>query len=69
MDIAQRILNSEQVMSHGNQRARRDMVAILEAGLRAADPYTNTRALLALDGNRLIVGHPEFIAGGCSLCG
>ena len=57
---AMRITNSDRLTSHGNQRGRGDMVAILEAGLQAADPYWNTRRLLHLDGDRLIVGCPEY---------
>ncbi len=64
MDIAQRILNPEQVTSHGNRSARRDLVEILEAGLRAADPYNNTRALFSLDGDILTVGHEQFTPAG-----
>ena len=60
MDIAQRILNPDQLTSHGNRGARSDIVEILEAGLRAADPYNNTKALFALDGDILTVGHEEF---------
>ena len=59
-----RILNGEQVASHGNIEGRRDMLKILEAGLQAADPYENTRALLELDGNILKVGNPRFEAEG-----
>ena len=38
MDSAQRITNVEQLVTHGNVKGRRDMVEILEAGLRASDP-------------------------------
>ncbi|NLT73430.1 MAG: DUF4147 domain-containing protein [Chloroflexi bacterium] len=51
----QRIMNPEALASHGNVPGRRDMVEILEAGLRAADPYNNTRALLQREGTRLIL--------------
>jgi len=40
------------------------MVEILEAGLQAADPYNNTRALLKRDGNILKIGNPRFEAEG-----
>ncbi len=60
MDISQRILNIDQLTSHGNQSGRRDLVEILEAGLRAADPYNNTKALFNLDGDKLTVGHEQF---------
>lgn len=59
-----RILNGEQVSSHGNVPGRKDMVRILEAGLEAADPYHNTRSLLRLEGSILKVGNPRFEANG-----
>ncbi|MFH1085968.1 MAG: DUF4147 domain-containing protein [Chloroflexota bacterium] len=64
MDTAQRILNPEVLTAHGNVRGRQDMVRILEAGLRAADPYNNTRALFQRDGDWLTVGHPDFYLPG-----
>jgi glycerate 2-kinase len=39
---------------------RRDVVEILEAGLQAADPYTNTKKLIRVEGNRLIVGGADY---------
>jgi glycerate 2-kinase len=64
MDITQRILNVEALTSHGNVRGRQAMAQILEAGLRAADPYNNMRALMRLEENRLIFGHPDFFVPG-----
>ncbi len=55
-----RILNLDDLMSHGNIAGRKATLAILEAGLQAADPYNNARDLLRIEGNRLIVGHPDF---------
>ncbi len=55
-----RILNPEMLVNHRNVRARRAMVEILEAGLQASDPYYNTRKVIRLEGNNLIVGNPEF---------
>ncbi|MHB1319298.1 MAG: glycerate kinase type-2 family protein [Anaerolineae bacterium] len=60
VEAVQRILNSESLTSHGNIAGRQAMVSILEAGLRAADPYNNTRELLQREGNRLILGNPGF---------
>lgn len=57
-----RILNREQLVSHGNQEGRRKMIDILEAGLEAADPYYNTRKLFRLEGNLLYVGDLDFEA-------
>ena len=55
-----RILNAEALTSHGNVAGRKSVVEILEAGMRAADPYNNTRELLRRDGNRLVVGNRAF---------
>ena len=51
-----RILNREQVVSHGFEEGRRIVTDIMEHGLQAADPYVNTSRLLHLEGNRLYVG-------------
>ena len=59
-----RILNPDALMSHGNQRGRAAMVQILEAGLQAADPYTNTSKLLRVENGKLIVGYPHFEPSG-----
>lgn len=55
-----RIRNGERLSSHGNRPGRRDMVAILEAGLQAADPYWNTRRLVRIEDERLVLGCAEF---------
>lgn len=47
-------------MSHGNAAGRAVVLDILEAGLRAPDPYENTRKLVRIEGQKLIVGHPDF---------
>lgn len=57
-----RILNREQLESHGNKVGRADVAAIMEAGLQAADPYINTCKLLRREGERLYVGNPLFEA-------
>jgi glycerate-2-kinase len=59
-----RIQNADQLTSHGNIQGRRDMVAILEAGLQAADPYHNTKKLVRREGGMLYVGHPDFEVAG-----
>ena len=59
-----RILNNDQVTSHGNVAGRKDMVQILEAGLQAADPYNNTRSMFELNGSMLRIGNPRFEADG-----
>jgi glycerate 2-kinase len=64
MDSAQRITNVDQLVSHGNAKGRQDMVEILEAGLRASDPYNMTLALMHLNGDILTFGHPDFYTRG-----
>ena len=55
-----RILNAEVLTSHGNVAGRKAVVEILEAGLQACDPYYTTKRMLRIEGNRLIVGNPDF---------
>lgn len=50
--------------SHGNVTGRKAMVEILEAGLQATNPYHNTRRLIRIKGNNLIVGQKEFEPAG-----
>ena len=59
-----RILNSDQLISHGNVRGREALVQILEAGMQAADPYMNMADLVRLEGKRLIVGNRDFEPAG-----
>ena len=59
-----RILNQDALASHGNVAGLKAMVAILEAGLQAADQYNNTRRLIRRDGDRLIVGCRDFQPAG-----
>jgi len=58
--IEMRIQNTGPLLSHGNTDGRRAVVEILEAALEAADPYSNTRKLIRIDGERLIVGCKDF---------
>ena len=55
-----RITNSDTLLAHGNVAGRQAVIEILEAGLKASDPYYNARALLRLEGNALMVGGREF---------
>lgn len=64
-----RITNASSLSSHGNVAGRMAMVEILEAGLQAADPYWNTRELVRLDGNRLVVGGSRFEPEGSPVTG
>jgi glycerate-2-kinase len=64
-----RILNMESLAGHGNVEGRRAVLEILEAGLQAADPYKNTRKLVRIEGNKLIVGNTDFEPGECPRTG
>ena len=55
-----RIQNMESLASHGNIAGRKAMLEILEVGLEAADPYHNTRKLIRLEGDNLIIGGKKF---------
>lgn len=57
-----RILNRDQLESVGNTEGRKDVAAIMEAGLSAADPYGNTLKLLRREGEWLFVGNELFEA-------
>ncbi len=59
-----RIRNADTLISHGNRRGREALVQIMEAGLQAGDPYHNTRKLLRIEDQRLIVGNPDFEPAG-----
>ena len=63
-DFVQRIQNTKELALHGNVAGRQAMVEILEAGLRAANPYTNSLALMRREGNKLILGGADFIIPG-----
>lgn len=64
MDPRQRITNGDMLTTHGNIKGRKDMIEILEAGLRASDPYNMTHALVSLDGDILTFDHPDFYVRG-----
>ena len=55
-----RILNTETLWSHGNQKGRKDIVEILEAGLEAVDPYHSVSKLIRVEDGKLIVGNHDF---------
>ena len=64
-----RIQNREQLLSHGNVAGRTALLAILEAGLQAADPYGNTRALVRMEDGLLVVGGNQFEPEGSPISG
>jgi glycerate-2-kinase len=53
------IKNAKELASHGNKDGRRAVLEILEAGLRAADPYENVKKLIRVEEGKLIVGYEE----------
>ena len=59
-----RIQNVEMLTSHGNMKGREAVLTILEAGLQATDPYNNTRQLIHLENNKLIIGNKKFEPSG-----
>jgi glycerate 2-kinase len=59
-----RIVNAAALTAHGNVRGRKALVEILEAGLQAADPYYNTRNLMRVEGNTLVLGGSGFEPAG-----
>jgi glycerate 2-kinase len=59
------IQNRDSLLSHGNVGIRRHALDILEAGLRAADPYQATTRLIRIVGDHLYIGgHPEMDVSG-----
>lgn len=54
------IRNRTELTSHGNIAGRKIVLDILEAGLKAPDPYENTRKMVRIENGKLIVGHPDF---------
>jgi len=54
------IQNRDALISHGNAVGREAVLDILEAGLKAPDPYDNVRKMVRIEDHRLIVGHPDF---------
>jgi glycerate 2-kinase len=64
-----RITNRDVLLSTGNFKGRKAMLDILEAGLQASDPYTNTLKLIRREGERLIIGHQAFEPPGSPVSG
>jgi len=67
--LGKRIQNIDELVSHGNMTGRKAILEILETGLQAADPYNNTRKLIRLQGDTLIVGGKEFEPSGSPITG
>lgn len=64
-----RIANRDVLLSSGNLPGRKAMLDILEAGLQACDPYTNTRKLIRREGENLIIGNRAFEPPGSPVTG
>ncbi len=59
------IKNRSELTSHGHREGRALALDILEGGLAASDPYTNTRKLIRMEGDKLHVGGcPEMDVSG-----
>ncbi len=54
------ILNYDMLTNHGNIQGRKDALAIIDAGFRAADPRENIKKLIAIENGIMRVGCPEF---------
>lgn len=55
-----RLINASDIISHGNIEGRRVVSELLEIGLNAADPASNTEKLLRREGKLLYVGNELF---------
>lgn len=62
--MEKRIVNLEDLASRGNIAGRKAMLQILETGMEAANPYYNTKDLMHLEGNKLIVGKKKYESKG-----
>ncbi len=59
------IKNRDEIVAHENSRGREIVVDIIEAGLAAVDPYSNTRKLIRIENEKLFIGgHPEMDLSG-----
>lgn len=59
-----RILNKEKLASHGNIEGRAIALDLLEEGLRAADPYDNTKKIIRRENQILSIGDDDFVPYG-----
>lgn len=64
-----RILNASALLDHGHRTGRTLLIDILEAGLRAADPYYATLGALHREGDLLTVGGDLYAPPGTPLPG
>ena len=54
------IKNMKTLISHGNINGRKIVLAMLESGLKATDPYTNAKKLIRIQDDNIIIGHKDF---------
>ncbi len=54
------VKNYEGLTSHGSIEGRKIVLDIIEAGLRAADPYQNIRKMVRIEDGKLLVGHKSY---------
>ena len=59
-----RIKNYEDLTGHGNIRGRKIIADIIDAGLMATNPYSNTLKLVSVRDNKLIFDRKEMEPGG-----
>ncbi len=55
------IKNADDLTSHGNVEGRKLLVKVMNAGLKAADPYPNTRKLVRVENGKLLIGREDHI--------
>jgi len=54
------VKNYDGLTSHGSIEGRKIVLDIIEAGLRAADPYPNIRKMVRIEDGKLFVGHKSY---------
>ena len=59
-----RILNKEQLTSHGNAVGRKTVAELLDVGLDSIDPYLRVKRFLSLDGDVLRINNEGFEMNG-----
>ena len=59
MNLSQ-ISNGSELVSHGNINGRKKTLEILDSGLKAPNPYENTKRIVRIEDGNLIIGDPVF---------
>lgn len=55
------IRNAAELLSHGSVAGRRVVLDVLEAGLRASDPYEHVRRLVRIEDGKLVIGRDDAV--------